>query len=315
MLAIKTQKLVKQYKSGVRALDELSLKVENGEVFSLLGPNGAGKSSLINILTTYFPPSSGNVTMLGKDLCQEPSLIRFQIACVAQRTSIDTHLSLEENMLFQSRLYKVDTSIAKKRMKELIKCFDLEQYQKYPVSTYSGGVKRRLDIAMNMMSQPKILFLDEPTVGMDIQSRMAMWDMLKKIRNDFGTTIFLTTHYLEEADELSDTICIMKDGHEIVQASPTDLRKYIHQDILRIGFDKEEQAKLCAKQLQQEIKLHSVNVKNCSIIIKAKDSRNDFIAINEWLLNQNKTFKAIEIMEPKLDDIFLSLTEKEGVLV
>ncbi|MHB8986841.1 MAG: ABC transporter ATP-binding protein [Eubacteriales bacterium] len=312
MLAIEVNKLVKQYKNGVRALDDLSLRVNNGEIFSLLGPNGAGKSSLINILTTYLAPTSGAVTMLEKDISKEPAFIRSRIACVAQHISIDMHLSLEENMMFQGRLYKVDSATAKERMKNLIECFGLEQYLKYPVFSCSGGVKRRLDIAMNMMSHPKILFLDEPTVGMDIQSRMAMWGMMKKIRNDFGTTIFLTTHYLEEADQLSDTICIMKNGHEIVQAAPHDLRQYIRQDVLRIGFDNIEQAKVCASRLKTAVRMKSIEVRDTSIFANTNESRKDFIAVNQWLLEQKIDFVAIEIIQPGLEDVFLNLTEAGG---
>ena len=310
MLAIEVSKLVKQYNNGVRALDNLNLKLEAGESFSLLGPNGAGKSSLINILTTYFPPTSGSAKVFGKDICKEPNFIRFQIACVAQHNSIDMHLSLEENMMFQSRLYKVEAASAKKRMKELIECFKLERYLKYPVSSYSGGVKRRLDIAMNMMSSPKILFLDEPTVGMDIQSRMAMWDMMKKIRESFGTTIFLTTHYLEEADELSDTICIMKDGHEIVQGTPKELRQYIKQDIIRIGFENEEQARYCTNRLGSISSLKSIETRDASILIKAVDRQKDFTAINQWLLKQEIAFNAIEIVQPSIEDVFLNFTDE-----
>ncbi|MFD3158769.1 ABC transporter ATP-binding protein (plasmid) [Haloimpatiens sp. FM7330] len=309
MWAIKVENLVKQYKNGVRALNGLSLQVKSGEIFSLLGQNGAGKSTLINILTTYLHKTSGKITVFGKDIEEDPNSIRKQIACVAQRTSIDNHLSMEENMIFQSRLYKVNSDIAKKRMKELIHCFELEHYLKYPVSSYSGGVKRRLDIAVNMMSQPKILFLDEPTVGMDIQSRMAMWDMMKKIRDDFGTTIFLTTHYLEEADQLSSTICIMKDGHEIVQASPCELRKYVHQNVLRISFHKEEQAQNCASNLQHTMSLKSVIVKDNCITIGTRDSQKDFHSINKWLLENDISFTGIEIAQPSLDDIFLNLTK------
>ncbi|MGF7059837.1 ABC transporter ATP-binding protein [Brassicibacter mesophilus] len=312
MMAIKVENLVKQYKDGVRALDSLSLQVENGEIFSLLGQNGAGKSSLINILTTYLVKTSGTIKVLEKDIEKDCTYIREQIACVAQRTSIDTHLSMEENMMFQSRLYKMSSDTAKKRMKDLIRCFELKHYVKYPVSSYSGGVKRRVDIAMNMMSRPKILFLDEPTVGMDIQSRMDMWDMMKKIRDNFGTTIFLTTHYLEEADQLSNTICIMKDGHEVVQASPHDLRKYMHQDVLRICFDRVEQAKICADLLQNAISLKSVTVQDNCIIVAIEDSQKEFRAVNSWLLEQNTPFRGIEIAQPSLDDIFLNLVETSG---
>lgn len=198
MTAIRVNDLVKKYKNGVQALDGLTLTVNEGEIFSLLGPNGAGKSTLIHVLTTFLRPTSGSAILLGKDVAQEAAAIRTQIACVAQRTSIDSHLSLTENMMFQSKLYRAPKPEAQKRLKTLISCFGLEQYLRYPVSSYSGGVKRRLDIALNMMSNPKVLFLDEPTVGMDIQSRMAMWGMMKKIKNEFGTTIFLTTHYLRK---------------------------------------------------------------------------------------------------------------------
>ena len=308
MTAIKIDKLTKKYRNGVLALDQLSLQVENGEIFTLLGPNGAGKSSLINIMTTYLSPTSGTVTILGNDIRKKPGMIRTQIACVAQRTSIDLHLSLEENMLFQSMLYKVSPSTAKAWMKNLIDRFDLEHYLNYPTASYSGGVKRRLDIAMTLMSQPKILFLDEPTVGMDVQSRLIMWDMVKKIRKDFGTTIFLTTHYLEEADQLSDSICIMKDGHEIVQASPCDLRKYTKQDILQIRFDQPEQAKYCAADLQPIAPSTLITVQDTSVFIREENIRTKFSTINRWLLERDISFTAIEMIQPTIEDVFLTLT-------
>jgi len=233
--AIKLENVTKQYKNKVQALKGLNLSVKLGEIFSLLGPNGSGKSTLINILTTYLRPSSGKVTILGKDI-KNIVPIRSQIACVSQQISIDTHLSLEENMLFQSRLFKISKTDAKKQMEKLINDFDLNQYRKYPVCSYSGGIKRRLDIALNMMSNPKILFLDEPTTAMDIQSRAAMWNMMKKIRDDFGTTIFLTTHYLEEADNLSDTICIINDGKEVIQKTLSELHYLFPQTTLENVF-------------------------------------------------------------------------------
>lgn len=312
MLAIEINKLVKQYKNGVRALDELSLTVNSGEIFSLLGPNGAGKSSLINILTTFYKPTSGKVTMLGKDLCKEPAWVRTQIACVAQSISIDEHLSLMENMIFQSRLYKVDNVTAKKRINTLIDLFGLSQYVKFPVASYSGGVKRRLDIAMNMVSMPKILFLDEPTVGMDISSRKSMWKIMCKLRDDFKTTIFLTTHYLEEADQLSDTICVIKEGHELVQGTPQNLKQYTRQNILSIGFSDMKKAKDCAEILAQTHILPSINIRKYSILADAAEGRKTFENVNKWLLENNVPFEAIEIAQPSLEDVFLKLTGTEG---
>lgn len=307
MLAIKINKLVKQYKNGVRALDGLSLKVNSGEIFSLLGPNGAGKSSLINILTTYFQPTSGSVSMLKKNLSKDSAWIRKQIACVAQRISIDSHLSLQENMVFQSRLYKVDSQLTKERIDSLIDSFQLSDYLRYPVASYSGGVKRRLDIAMNLVSSPKILFLDEPTVGMDAISRRAMWKMLRKIRDEYQTTIFLTTHYLEEADQLSDTICIMKDGKEIVQGSPKSLRSYIRQNILRITFPSAEEAKKCRDGLDSMELIKFTNLRFNTVFAGVDDKRRAFPVVNQWLLDHHVKFDAIEISSPNLEDVFLAL--------
>lgn len=308
MLAIEVDKLFKQYKNGVRALDNLSLKVNCGEIFSLLGPNGAGKSTLINILTTFYKPTSGNVTVLGKNLCKSIFWIRTQISCAAQRVSIDDHLSLMENMLFQSRLYKVDNVTARKRINSLIDSFGLSQYLKYPVASYSGGIKRRLDIAMNMVSMPRILFLDEPTVGMDIASRKAMWKIMQKIRDEFKTTIFLTTHYLEEADALSNTICIMKEGHELVQGTPESLKKYTKQNILRIGFSDKKKTRECAEMFSKANILPSINIRESSIFIDALENQKTFETVNRWLLEKKIPFKAIEIIEPSLEDVFLKLT-------
>lgn len=249
--------------------------------------------------------------MLKKDLYKEPSYIRTKIACVAQTVSIDAHLSLLENMMFQSRLYKVDNATAKKRITALIDSFGLSQYLKYPVASYSGGVKRRLDIAMNMVSYPQILFLDEPTVGMDISSRKAMWEIMRKIRDDFGTTIFLTTHYLEEASQLSDTICIMKEGRELAQGTPGSLRQYTQQNILRIGFSETEKAKNCAKVLNETTMLKSISIRDNSIFANVADGRAAFAAVNKWLLEKDIPFEAIEIVQTSLEDVFLKLTGAE----
>jgi ABC-2 type transport system ATP-binding protein len=312
MAAICVKDLVKSYKNGVQALVGLNLTVMEGEIFSLLGQNGAGKSTLINVLTTYLRPTSGSVIMFGKDVCREAAVIRTQISCVAQRISIDTHLSLTENMMFQSKLYKVPKPEAHKRMETLISCFGLERYLKYPVSSYSGGIKRRLDIALNMMSNPKVLFLDEPTVGMDIQSRMAMCDMMRKIRNDFGTTIFLTTHYMEEADQLSDTICIMKKGKEILQGTPHALREFLRQDMLKISFVSKEAAKSCFEPLKSVIALKESDLRNDKIITNLINGYKDLEKVNRWLLEQDVPFMGIEIIQPALEDVFIRLTDEDG---
>lgn len=314
MYAIQIKNVVKEYKNGVQALSGLNLTVKQGELFSLLGQNGAGKSTLIRILTTYLKPTSGHIMMFGKDIEKEATTIRTEIACVSQQTSIDTYLSLEEYMIFQSRLYKIPKSEAFDRMEKLIVAFGLEQYRKYPVSSYSGGVKRRLDIALNMMAKPKLLFLDEPTVGMDIQSRRLMWEMINKIRTDFGTTVFLTTHYLEEADNLSDTICIMKDGKEVIQGTPLELRTYLRQDTLQIYFPNVSVLKQYFPQLQKHFYEQEIYVRNAVLVIHTHDSKNDMEKAVCFLLQKSIPFTGIEITQPTLEDVFLRLTSKsEGV--
>ena len=315
MEAISVSNLSKKYASGKKALDNVSISVSTGEIFSLLGPNGAGKSTLINILTTFLKPTSGQVSVLGHDVQTEQNAVRADIACVAQKVSIDNHLSLRENMLFQSRLYKLDKMTAAKRMETLIAAFALKEYEKYKVIAYSGGVKRRLDIAMSMMSYPKILFLDEPTVGMDIESRKAMWEVVKTIKAEFGTTVFLTTHYLEEADMLSDTICIMKDGHELVQDTPERLREHTHRNMIRIDLDNS----LKPQELEAEILtlpfIKGMRCEQNTIYANAHDAKKDFYTLNQFLSDKQIPYSSIGVVTPSLDDIFLSLTQRneEGV--
>jgi len=311
MYAIQAENVTKQYKNGLKALSGFNLSVQMGEIFSLLGQNGAGKSTLIHILTTYLRPTSGQITVLGKDIYRESAEIRLQIACVAQQISIDTHLSLEENMMFQGRLYKISKMDAKKRMEKLIADFGLNQYRKYPVSSYSGGVKRRLDIALNMMSNPKILFLDEPTVGMDIPSRMSMWDMMKKIRDDFGTTIFLTTHYLEEADYLSNHVCIMKDGKEIIQGTPIELRSLLRQDTVQVKFPVHTDAEKYYGLLREQLSSKEMFIRNSAIVINSHKPQIDMESITAILLKRHIPFQGIEIAQPTLEDVFLRLTQGE----
>lgn len=308
MEAISIENITKNYRNGVQALNRLSLTVQEGEIFSLLGQNGAGKSTLIRVLTTYLTPTSGKAVVLGNDLIRDVNKIRREIACVSQRTSIDTYLSLTENMMFQSRIYKIPKDEAKKRMDTLISCFNLGQYLKYPVSSYSGGVKRRLDIALNLMSNPKLLFLDEPTVGMDIQSRMAMWDMMKRIRTDFNTTIFLTTHYLEEADQLSDNICIMKDGKEVAQGTPYEMCSYLRQDMVKVMFMSEIDAEKYSKNISDNLHLKMIQTNNDYTVFNSVNSQMDVDRVARYVLEHNIPFLGIEILQPSLEDVFLRLT-------
>ena len=310
MKIIEIEHLVKEYKNGVRALDVFNLTVNKGEIFSLLGINGAEKSSLINILTTYYEPTSGKVTLMGHDLTQSPSYVRSKIACVAQGISIDTHLSLMENFKFQSRLYQINKKKAKEKIDFLIDSFGLKPYLKYKTSSYSGGIKRRLDIAMNLVSSPEILFLDEPTVGMDVESRKAMWHMLLKIRKLLGTTIFLTTHYLEEAEKLSNRIYIMKDGKNKICGSNESLKSYLNQNLIRLVLSTEKDAQVCKISLENMEGVKAVFLENNALLIRVNQLNEDFDLINCWLLEKGIVFDGIEKVTASLEDVFLATTSE-----
>lgn len=308
MDAISVKKLTKTYTHGKTALNELSLTVKEGEIFALLGPNGAGKSTLINTLTTFLAPTSGEVTVLGRNLEHEKAYVRSQIACVAQRVSIDDHLSLAENMLFQGRLFHMDKANILKRTDTLTEAFGLREYMKDRVAAYSGGIKRRLDIAMSMISFPRVLFLDEPTVGLDIESRQILWEAVKRIKSDFGTTVFLTTHYLEEADMLSDTVCIIKEGHELVQDTPQSLRQYTNQNLIRISLNKHEAASKAAQLVRQHPLVCGVRCEEQEVYVQVQDCDRDFMTLNRWVSEQDIALSGIETVSPSLEDVFMAMT-------
>lgn len=283
MDAISIRKLTKTYADKKSALNEFDLSVKQGEIFSLLGSNGAGKTTLINILTTFLKPTSGKVQILGKDLESNTQFIRSNIACVAQHVSTDDNLTLAENMKFQGGLYGLDRTKTKERIYQLVEIFNLFDYINKKAETLSGGIKRRLDIAMSMMSYPKILFLDEPTVGMDIQSRQSMWEMLRKIKKELGVTIFLTTHYLEEADMLSDTICFIKDGKKVMQDTPANLKRFTRKNVIRITVaDSQDTERLKELLLQKEYITH-VGVDDRSLNVQVDNSQQYFSELNTYV--------------------------------
>ncbi|MGM0123746.1 ABC-2 type transport system ATP-binding protein [Enterococcus sp. AZ194] len=311
--AIEVKQLSKVYRSGFRALDELTITVKKGEIFSLLGKNGAGKSTLINILTTYLSFTSGDVRILGCRLPDDIRVIRGKLSSVAQKNSIDGYLTLIENMTFQGSLYHVAGNELQERIDELIQTLDLEAYRDKKVSECSGGVQRRLDIAMSMISVPEILFLDEPTTGMDIESRLAMWELIKKINQVYGTTIFLTTHYLEEADQLSDRVCIIKDGHEQMIGTSNELKHYLQQNLIRFSFENwtESEKKSMTEFLRVIDFVKEVRVTDNAVTIEVNDIRKNYFELLKIGIREEYSFYRAEIVRPTLDDVFLAIASKE----
>ena len=218
LYAIETNSLTKEF-GKVRAVDNISFKVDTGEIFGFLGPNGAGKSTTMMMLTTLLKPTSGRASVAGFDVVTQATKVRQNIGYVQQEISVDEFLSGRENLLIQARLNHVPKDQAEKRIDEVLDLVELTDKQKDAALTYSGGMRKRLDIAGGLLNRPKVLFLDEPTVGLDIQTRRKIWEYIKKIHEEFEMSIFLSTHYMEEADQLCDRIAIIDYGK--IQANDT----------------------------------------------------------------------------------------------
>lgn len=310
MNAVFVKDLSKTYKNGKKALDNFSVSIKENDIFSLLGENGSGKSTLINILTTYLMPDCGEIEILGKNIIDYPHEIRKIISCVSQNVSIDLHLSLYENLIFQSRLYGIEKNKAVRKIQKLIEIFSLEEFTEKRVATYSGGIKRRLDIAMGMISEPKILFLDEPTVALDTESRKSVWQIIKNIKNEYGTTVFMTTHYLEEAEKLSDTICIMKDGKNIAYGTSEDLKKYLKQNLIKVTLKEKENIKKFLKIISSENFIKNTETVKNTITMNVENSSENIFTVGNILSANNIKYNLLSVSEPTIEDVYLSLVGK-----
>ena len=239
--AIVARDLVKVYpgrgrKPGVRALDGLSFSVPAGRVFGLLGPNGAGKSTTTKILTTLSRPTSGTAVVAGHDVAADPASVRAAIGYVSQGASTDPLLTARENLEIAARLRGVPSGEARARAVRLLDEFGLAAASTRPVSTFSGGMRRRLDVAAALVHRPRVLFLDEPTTGLDPEARAAMWAEIRRLSGEEALTVVLTTHYMEEADRLADELLLVNQGRAVVQGTPDELKAALHGDSLRVSL-------------------------------------------------------------------------------
>jgi ABC-2 type transport system ATP-binding protein len=231
--AIEAKDLVKTY-PGVRALDGVSFTVETGTIFGLLGPNGAGKSTTVKILTTLSRPDSGEARVAGYDVLREPERVRCAIGVVSQRSGADREATGRENLTLQGQIYGLGRAELRARVPELLERFGLAEAADRLVRTYSGGMQRRLDIAMALIHRPQVLFLDEPTTGLDPEVRVAMWGEISRLARQEGLTILLTTHYLEEADQLAQRVAIVDRGRIVVEGSPDELKGELRGDAVQV---------------------------------------------------------------------------------
>jgi ABC-2 type transport system ATP-binding protein len=232
--AVEARNLVKTYPKGVTALDGLSLAVEPGVVFGLLGPNGAGKTTTVKILTTLARPDAGEAFVAGLSVSRTPNRVRAVIGVVSQRSGADPVSSGRDNLLLQGRLYGLSGAPLRRRVDELLARFDLVEAAGRKVRTYSGGMQRRLDVALGLIARPQVLFLDEPTTGLDPEARTAMWAEIARLAGDEGLTILLTTHYLEEADRLADRLAIVDKGRIVATGTPDQLKGELRGDAVHI---------------------------------------------------------------------------------
>jgi len=307
MNIIETYDLTKIYNGKIRAVDGVSFSVKEGEIFGFLGPNGAGKTTTIKMLITLNKPTSGTAKLAEYDVIKNQDEIRNLIGIVFQDPALDDVLTGRENLDFHARMYGMKSDERKKRIKAVLDLVKLEDRADSLVKTYSGGMRRRLEIARGLMHFPKILFLDEPTLGLDPQTRRSIWDYIKEINSEQKMTIFLTTHYMEEADYLCNRVAIIDKGKIIVLGKPSDLKEKIGNDVVNI---KCTNLGRCEDRLRKEKWIKSVKRTNEGILIGAKEIERKLPVIIKRAEQEGLVIQSIDIRKPTLEDVFLYYTGK-----
>jgi len=307
-VAIETARLGKVY-DGVTAIQGLSFKVFAGEIFGLLGPNGAGKSTTLRILITLLRPTTGQATVLGHDVVREADCVRRSVGYVPQERAIDRFLTGREHLLLLGDLYHLSKDETRRRIAELLKLVDLEDQADRPAKTYSGGMKRKLDIACGLLPNPKILFLDEPTLGLDVQSRLRIWDYLRRL-HERGMTIVLTTNYLDEADRLCDRLAIIDGGRIKALGSPNELKAGLGGDIVSVTLGAGEMTRVeaLASTLKGHPSIKSISTKPTGLDIRVESPEKALPAVLEAANRLVCRIEFIDYHRPRLDDVFVAHT-------
>ena len=306
---IVTKNLCKTYKSGkntVEAVKNLNMQVKQGEIYGFLGPNGAGKTTTMRMLTTLMPPSAGSAAIVGYDLFKSAKSIRQNIGYVSQKGGCYEYATGYENLVLQGRLYGLSKSTAMENAGKLIQSFNMADYCRRKVLTYSGGQRRHIDLAMGVMHNPKLLFLDEPTTGLDPTSRANFWDVITDLR-DKGITVFLTTHYLDEADSLCDTICIMDDGAVVAEGTAAELKRQISGDIIEIGMNAAHFEKARAI-LQPRANVNEIVTRKSTLKLYVVAGEKALPDILPALVEAKIPITTIEMSRPSLNEVFLKKT-------
>ncbi|MEV4924437.1 ATP-binding cassette domain-containing protein [Streptomyces roseoverticillatus] len=306
-LAIAANGLRKSY-GDKTVLDGVDLAVPEGTIFSLLGPNGAGKTTAVKILSTLISADDGVIHVGGHDLARAPQAVRSAIGVTGQFSAVDGLITGEENMLLMADLHHLSRREGRRVAAELLERFDLTEAAKKPASTYSGGMKRRLDIAMTLVGSPRIIFLDEPTTGLDPRSRHNMWQIIRELVSD-GVTVFLTTQYLEEADELADRIAVLNDGKIAAEGTAEELKRLVPGGHVRLRFTDPAAYRSAASALRET----SRDDESLTLQIPSGGSQRELRAILDWLDAAGIEADELTVHTPDLDDVFFALTAGTGV--
>ena len=308
MHAIKVDLLSKQFQKFI-ALDNISFEVEEGEIFGFLGPNGAGKSTTMMILTTLLKPTSGHASVQGFDVVTQGKKVRENIGFVQQEIGVDEYLTGRENLVFQSRISQIPKENVKSRIDEVISLVELEEKQNEAAITYSGGMRKRLDIACGLIHRPRVLFLDEPTVGLDIQTRRKIWEYIRKIHKEFEMTLFVSTHYMEEADKLCDRVGIIDYGKIQVIDTPEIMKNAMGSDMISFslidGIAKQDEL---INRIQQIEFVNQVTRKQGEVTIKSSQCSEVIPKIFQTTSEMNIEIDSLSLNKPTLDDVFISYT-------
>ena len=289
----------------VTAVDNISFNVEKGQIFSFLGPNGAGKTTTINVLTTLLPIQRGKVTISGFDVKKQQDDVRKSIGIVFQDETLDMDLKVWEILEFHGRIYSLPRDVRRSRIDELLKIVKLTEKRNELVKNLSGGMKRRLEIARGLLTRPEVLFLDEPTLGLDIQTRMSIWSHIKKVNKE-GVTIFLTTHYMEEADQLSDAIYIIDEGKIVANGTPENLKNSLGKDMIYLETGNDERSTRIIKDMQE---IKDVRSSSKGLVISLKEKASHFMPrLVEKIRSEGIEIESINLKKPSLDDVFIQFT-------
>ena len=308
-VAIEVHKLVREFRKGPRAVDEIDLVVQTGEIYGFLGPNGAGKSTTVLMLTTLLPPTSGHATVGGFDIVRQGAQVRATIGAALQEAALDAILTGREHLTLQATLQGIPAKQRKERTQTLLKRVGLAEAADRRVGGYSGGMKRRLDLALALVHEPRILFLDEPTTGLDPQSRAALWEEVARLAHEEGITVFLTTQYLEEADALADRIGIIDQGKIVAEGTPAQLKAEIGNPSVEVlPVDPEAGEKLA--EILGRFGAPKRNGRG-SVTVQLPGGETELAEIVRVLDGNHLRVESLQLHQPSLDDVFLAKTGRK----